>query len=149
MGNAAAIYTAKLRAQYLGDGIAHAMENLGETMGRLQLPDDGAVVTIAPQNGTGAATVVRTAATKLYAVIISPSGSGGYLQLINAAAGTVGVTAFDMSLPFQANKDEAFIIYPGNQAAFGTGLCAGISTVAKTSTAIGTTVNSVTLIIAP
>ena len=142
------VYQLLCDAAYQRDGVNRAWLALKQYVAEREHQTDAAEFTsVAPQNGTGAATVISTQATRVYGVMIEASGSAGFLSLYNAAAATVGVTAQHMVLPFFASTTHVYPIFCSNQdAAFGTGVTLGTSTLAATSTAIGTAVTKVTLL---
>ena len=148
--NVATIFQQKCASQYLGDGAQEADNDLAATAGKREGISDGLLRTcVVPQNGTGAAPVITTAATRLYEVVVVSAGSSGYLQLYDGATAAVGTTALTEVYFFAANTTKAVRQHPGNvdvAAGFTTGLCVSVATVAKASAAIGTNVTSVTLV---
>ena len=142
------IFQQKCEESYHRDGVQEAQVDLGRTAG--QRESIGAVLTrtrTTVQNGTGAATVITTAACHLYEVIIEASASAGFLQLYNQTAATVGVTAMNAAVPYAASETVTYRLYPGNSSnQWGTGLCAGTSTLIASSTAVGTAPISVTFV---
>lgn len=146
MPNVTAIYSARVAQAYERDGMQDAQVDLARTAGaRQHFADDLTRTVSSPANGTAAATVISTRATRVFEVSIDASGSAGFFLLYNAAAATVGVTAVEMVLPFAANESITYRIYPGSSTTglFATGVCCGTATLASTSTAIGTAINKV------
>jgi hypothetical protein len=144
--NVAATYTLLTKSSYERDGFQDAVIDVRRTAGRIEhLADDLTTTIVAPANGTAAATVISTRATKVFLIEIDASGSAGFLTLYNATAATVGVTALEMVVPFAANESMTVRILPGSFSTglFATGLCCGTTTAAATSTAIATAVNKV------
>lgn len=146
MPNVTAIYSAQVAQAYERDGVQDAQLDLKRSAGgRQHFADDLTRTVVAPANGTAAATVISTRATRVFEISIDASGSGGFLTLYNLTAATVGVSTLSMVLPFPASETTTLRFYPGSSTVplFATGLCVGTVTVAVTSTAIGTAVNKV------
>lgn len=146
MTNVQTNYSIECRRAYERDGFWDGQLDIRRTAGRMQhLADDLTLTTVAPANGTAAATVISTRATRVFEISIDASGSGGFLTLYNLTAATVGVSTLTAVLPFPASETTVYRIFPGSNTVplFATGLCCGTVTVAVTSTAIGTAVNKV------
>jgi hypothetical protein len=146
MANPQSIYSTQVAQAYERDGFQDAVADLKRSAGaRQHFADDLTRTVVAPANGTAAATVISTRATRVFVISIDASGSAGFLTLYNAAAATVGVTAVTMAVPFPANETTTIRVYPGSSStgAFATGLTCGTVTLVATSTAIGTAVNKV------
>lgn len=140
MANAQTIHAWLCNAQYLGEGAARGFTDYMRWLGEKEILSDALEMTVSnPQNGTGAATVISTQATRLYGVLIVSAGSTGFLSLYNAASGTVGVTARVDVVAFGTNQTRFVPMYDSNyDLLYGTGLCAGLSTAVASSTALGT-----------
>ena len=146
MTNVQTNYSMECRRAYERDGFQDGNADLRRIAGRMQhYPDDLTLTTVAPANGTAAATVIATRAASVFEISIDAAGSGGFLTLYNLTAATVGVSTLTMVLPFPASETTVYRLYPGSATVplFATGLCCGTVTVAVTSTAIGTAVNKV------
>ena len=146
MTNIQAVYSAECRRAYERDGYQDSVADLRRTASaRQHFLDDLTVTAVAPANGTGAATVVSTRATRVFEIVIDAAGSGGFMSLYNLAAATVGVSALAMVIPFPANETTVVRFYPGSSTIplFSVGITCGLTTVVATSTAIATTVNKV------
>ncbi len=146
MTNVQTNYSMECRRAYERDGFQDGNNDLRRTAGRMQhYPDDLTLTTVAPANGTAAATVIATRAAKVFEISIDAAGSGGFLTLYNLTAATVGVSTLSMVLPFPASQTTVYRLYPGSLTVplFSVGLTCGTVTVAVTSTAIGTAVNKV------
>ena len=146
MPNVTGTYNLQVRQAYERDGVQDAVLDIRRTAGRTQhFADDLVHTVVAPANGTAAATVISTRATRVFMISVDASGSAGFLTLYNAAAATVGVTALHMVVPFAANETTTLRVYPGSSTTgqFATGICCGTATLVATSTAIGTAVNKV------
>ncbi len=146
MANPATVHQLQCAAAYERDGYQDAVVDIERTAGaRQQFADDLTRTVVAPANGTAAATVISTRATRLFMVSIVASGSAGFLHLYNAAAATVGVTAVHMAIPFAANETTNVRIYPGSSSTgqFSTGITCGTATLVATSTAIATAVSRI------
>ena len=148
MPNVTQLFSALCDAPYRGDGAVRGIRDFyGWISEKEHLSDAFEISTVAPINGTGAATVIATQAVRLYAVEVISSGSAGFLTLYNLTAATVGVSAISMVIPFAADQTKFVPIYAsGYDAAndFATGLTCGTVTAVATSTAIGTGVTQVT-----
>lgn len=141
MSNVSTTYQLACTVAYNRDGYQDANADLRRTAGRSQhFADDLTAVTTTVANGTAAATVISTRATKVFEIAVEATGSAGFLMLYNAVAATVGVTAVHMAIPFPANETTVYRVFPGSNATgmFSTGICAGTATLVATSTAIGT-----------
>lgn len=145
MSNIQRIYQEECNEAYMRDGAQEANADLRRTAGqREELADAMSRTVTTVANGTAAATVLSTAAIRLYKVMIQAAGSGGFLVLYNLTAATVGVSAINMVLPFTANETVTYRMHPGNSPTpWDTGCCAGTVTAVATSTAITTAVTAV------
>src|SRR5262245_12049869 len=128
MANPQAIYQTQVSQAYERDGFQDAVLDLKRSAGgRQHFTDDLTRTVVSPANGTAAATVVSTRATRVFLISIDASGSAGFLTLYNAAAATVRVTAVHMAIPFAASETTTVRVYPGSSATgtFATGLTCG------------------------
>lgn len=150
MPNPQTLFQLQADAAYQRDGALRGWNALRQWVAEKEHFSDAAEMTVTtPQNGTGAATVVSTQATRLYGVLIDSSGSAGFLVMHNSVASTVGVTAISMVIPFAANQSKVVSIFASDYDTandFATGITIGTVTAVATSTAIGTAVNKVTLL---
>ena len=158
--NVSTFQQAQAAAQYERDGVQIARHDLRRTALAFEKGTDTLtrLVSSTIQNGTGAATVLLTAAMRLYSVTIVPSGSAGTLLLYDLTAATVTSTAaatatYKYALSFAANESITYNLIPGNSptgnaSGFTTGLCAGYVTLTPGTTACGTTVSKVEFIYA-
>lgn len=148
MSNASAFFQIQADAAYARDGVSRAWQAVKQWASEQEHFSDALESTsVAPQNGTGAATVVSTQATRVYGVRVQSSGSSGFLVMYNAAAATVGVTAVHLGLPFGANEDVVVPFFRSTyDNVFGTGVTIGTLTTVAGTTALGTAVTKVTLL---